>query len=959
MQAGGPDKTKPNQTKMKKIILAAVFILSLSPLLSAQSCLPGGINFSFQWDIDSFSEDYPDCTEIEGDVEIDLLQISSLEGLSQLTRIGGNLNIDGLFYNANLTSLQGLENLTSIGKDFTIISVEGLTDISALGNITKIGGSCSINSVDLLQSLSGLENLDSIGGDLSIKSNSLLVNLDEFANLSHVGGDIIIDYNTSLTSLSGLESMDASSISNLTITRNNHLFSCESAAICNYLANPGGSIIIYGNATGCQNAQEVAAGCGVNLTCLPHGTYYFTRQEDIDNYQAIYPDCTDLGGDVIFDDGYPEITNLNGLSQVTSIGGNCEIHELSSLTSLAGLENLENIGGDFTVYHNALLGNLSNLYNLDSIGGFFYLFANDALVDFTGLGNLKSIGGYFNVSYNHALNNFAGIENLESVGGSLKIYLNNALTSLAGLESLQPGSVFDIQVIRNHQLSSCEAGGICNYLANPSGKVDIYDNAPGCNNPAEIANLCGITLPCLPYGDYTFSTQADIDNFQTNYPDCSLINGNLTITGTGIENLDGLNNLEGIEGNLTIKTDTFLITRLKTISGLNHLAYITGNLTIWGQDSLPNLTGLENLVTIGGDLDFYTNTGLHDLSGIENLSHIGGDLGIVNGYSLNSITALDNLSSIGGSLDVSGNVLLTTLAGLDHISAGTINKLVITSNPSLSYCHIQSICDYLVSPNGSVSIYENGLGCQYESQIMDSCEIVSCLPQGISFSTQSEIDNFQTNYPDCDIVDGTIRINGSDIHDLSGLSSIVSIDGDLEITGNGQIVNLEGLDNLEKIGGSIRIINNPALTDIDGLKNVNPETIDGIDISGNAALSHCEIKSLCDYIAGHTGLAIISANAAGCNSEEEVHVACTAGVPVFGTEPRFTIIPNPSSKAISISCKDDLSIDHVNIYDQMGQIMLHSDRQSYNIDVSAIIPGLYVVEIVTGNLRTREKLIIF
>jgi hypothetical protein len=43
----------------------------------------------------------------------------------------------------------------------------------------------------------------------------------------------------------------------------------------------------------------------------------------------------------------------------------------------------------------------------------------------------------------------------------------------------------------------------------------------------------------------------------------------------------------------------------------------------------------------------------------------------------------------------------------------------------------------------------------------------------------------------------------------------------------------------------------------------------------------------------------------------------------------------------------------------MGQIMLHSDRQSYNIDVSAITPGLYVVEIVTGNLRTREKLIIF
>jgi hypothetical protein len=53
------------------------FILLLGLILSftaySQSCLPDGITFNWQADIDYFQTNYPGCTQIEGDVTMALL----------------------------------------------------------------------------------------------------------------------------------------------------------------------------------------------------------------------------------------------------------------------------------------------------------------------------------------------------------------------------------------------------------------------------------------------------------------------------------------------------------------------------------------------------------------------------------------------------------------------------------------------------------------------------------------------------------------------------------------------------------------------------------------------------------------------------------------------------------------------------------------------------------------------
>jgi len=71
-----------------------------------------------------------------------------------------------------------------------------------------------------------------------------------------------------------------------------------------------------------------------------------------------------------------------------------------------------------------------------------------------------------------------------------------------------------------------------------------------------------------------------------------------------------------------------------------------------------------------------------------------------------------------------------------------------------------------------------------------------CLPGTTYFSSQAEVDSFQTNYPGCTQIEGKIVINGNDITNLNGFSNITSIGGFLYITTVSSLTNLTGLDAL-------------------------------------------------------------------------------------------------------------------------------------------------------------------
>ena len=534
--------------------------------------------------------------------------------------------------------------------------------------------------------------------------------------------------------------------------------------------------------------------------CLPEGIY-FGCQEEIDNFQYNYPGCSEIEGNVTISTIPPcIITNLDGLSVLNSIGGDLIIGMNPYLLGLSGLDNITSIGGDFRFNANHIVNDFEGLGSLTNIGGSFIVgeysmggTGNQNINNFSGLGNLISIGGDFVVWYNYSLENLAGFDNLNSIAGKLEfrwndelqnfngleslssvgeiitISSNEVLTSLAGLENINLETIEELTISDNPLLTDCNIENICGFLDNPTGSITIYDNAIGCDNPIEVANACGITLDCLPFGNYNFNTQAYIDNFQSNFPNCFDLQGNVYIGGDDIVNLNPLNSITSIGGDLTFFSNPSLI----NLTGLNNVTSIGGILHFYHNDSIINLNGLENLQTVGGGASFFENNSLTNFSGLNNLSSIGGQLLIygngelthltglenvsyiggrliiehninlinlaelgnitsvggqlmINGNDkLNNLSGLENITSISGALWIIENDMLLSLQGLENINANSIDDLKIYNNSSLSTCEVLSVCSYLANPTGEIYFNNNAYGCDTQQQVEDACEAVT------------------------------------------------------------------------------------------------------------------------------------------------------------------------------------------------------------------------------------------
>lgn len=485
---------------MKKFTLLLAIIFIYSTTLS-QSCLPEGITFSTQAQIDNFHIDFPGCTVIEGNVNIwgGSNNITNLNGLSVLTAIDGWLwieinpflgsltgldnvtSIGGYLYiryNASLTDLTGLDNVTSIGgqvninSNSSLTSLTGLgnvttigsylmiwacniTDLSGLDNVTTVGGDLDIHANDMLTSLTGLENLTTVGLNIWIDDNDLLTNLSGLENLTSAGGGLFIEYNETLTDLTpllnlstldgtlrvknnlllteltGLDNIDPESILHLSIYDNPLLPMCEVQSVCDYLASPNGITDIHDNAPGCNSAEEIEALC----PACPENIE-FTTQAQIDNFQTDYPGCTVIEGNVSIAGFSNNITNLNGLSVLTAIGGVLTIDSNPVLGSLTGLDNLTSIGGNLTILNNTLVTDLTGLSNLAFIGGFLKIYSMESLLSLSGLENITSIANYLYIYFCPLLTDLTGLDNVTSIGGYLRLLQNDMLISLTGLENL-------------------------------------------------------------------------------------------------------------------------------------------------------------------------------------------------------------------------------------------------------------------------------------------------------------------------------------------------------------------------------------------------------------------------------------------------------------------------------------------------------------------------------------------
>jgi hypothetical protein len=631
---------------MKKLSLLVFILLIFQFPAFSQHCLPEGITFSTQAQIDNFQVNYPGCSTVEGSVKITGADISNLDGLSVLDSVFGDLTVGDNWkgVNPNLITLEGLENLNYIGEDLVIHNNDNLVSIQALSGLTRIGKSMKILSNDHLITLTGLEGIDSLYGVIDFQNNNDLSDLTGLDNLKYIKG----------------------------------------------------------------------------------GLYLFTNEG---------------------------LINLEGLGNLTVVAGNVDITNHSSLSSLTGMENLSSVES-LVIFSNDELTSLSGLESLDSISLGLVIENNGMLSSLEGLTNLSYLNGGLRISNNDELTSLSGLEGITSIGGSLGIEWNYSLTSLAGLENISPASIDNLSITYNQNLSDCYIQNICDYIAYPGGSINIYNNAPGCDNPYEIANSCGIVLSCLPYGNYYFLSQADVDNFPSYYSNCNKLEGFVKIHGEDIFNLDSLTGIDTINGSLHVCGNNNLSSldglhnlkyirddlalgywecgnnpELTCLNGLNKLTSVGRSMLIMWNDGLANLEGLDSLTSVGYSLQIFENTSLKSLEGINNLYSVS-ELEIAYNDSLLSLDGLQGLINVEHYIDIAGNPILTGINGIENVNVDSLWSIWITDNDSLTECSVQSVCDYLKIPDANVKFINNAPGCNSQEEVELACledvgEIVS------------------------------------------------------------------------------------------------------------------------------------------------------------------------------------------------------------------------------------------
>ena len=169
-----------------------------------------------------------------------------------------------------------------------------------------------------------------------------------------------------------------------------------------------------------------AQTCTVNLS--------FSTQTSIDNFAGNNPGCATINGNITISGN--DITNLAGLSSITSVNGFLRINSNPLLTSVSGLPGVTSVGGEINIESNPVLSSLSGLDNLASIGSSLRIVFNSGLNSISALSKIKLVNGFLSIGGNPALTTLAGMEGITSITGALALGANISLSNVNGLSSL-------------------------------------------------------------------------------------------------------------------------------------------------------------------------------------------------------------------------------------------------------------------------------------------------------------------------------------------------------------------------------------------------------------------------------------------------------------------------------------------------------------------------------------------
>jgi hypothetical protein len=428
-------------------------------------------------------------------------------------------------------------------------------------------------------------------------------------------------------------------------------------------------------------------------------------------------------------------------------------------------------------------------------------------------------------------------------------------------------------------------------------------------------------------GDISLNTQEDIDNFSTNYPGITYVEGILSITSMnlgGITNLSGLNQLTGardlifnwilqdpptepigwapstgenfsiyLESQLPSTSHALALSELT--SGFSNLNSI--NLSVVSIDQPTNWVLFENLISV--DSLFYSMSAFDTEVTIPSLMHI-------------NYMNYQNISNITSALHLPNVITLNTILceNQDPNGFAALNSTPIFS----SLLHIEHFS-------------------AFEVDVIDGFSGLSSLTSIGTFRTlyAESVNNLigLTNIHTANVID-VGSLGQFNPQPLIGLESLETV-GRLSLAFGNLEGDLSALSNLQSVDslmlgypiGNFALPGPAGLTSLQGIENV---TINNYLSLVGQDLSFCSVPSVCNFISSHgpEDYFIDVNNPFGCSSDVEVLSACgdPGNSTVFGSiyfdsncnglidDNEFTISPS----YLEVSPASDIFLGQSNFY---------------------------------------------
>lgn len=345
---------------------------------------------------------------------------------------------------------------------------------------------------------------------------------------------------------------------------------------------------------------------------------------------------------------------------------------------------LEEVKGrlDISKFSGSDINNLSSLNNLVKVGGNLRIRRNHEMLSINGFESLTEVGGDLRIEDNDNLISFSGFENLQRVGLELEFYRNEKLQAIFGFSQLNELEYLKFQ--NNEQLQAI----------NGFGNLEAFKNLEFVDNP-----LLEIIIG--------FSKLESLFL--------------LSVEKSGVTNLDNFSNLKELSS-----LDLYSNPSLNSIDALSNVGSIKW-LNIVSNPVLKRLTGLNNIDSLY-QLTLEGNSLLETIEDLENLEFVMFSIGIKDNASLVNLSGLEHVESFGvetfqsTEFSVEGNALLESIAEFNPETHQGIKSLILISNPNLSICNSEFICELLADSTViTKNISGNDTWCSTAEEISLAC----------------------------------------------------------------------------------------------------------------------------------------------------------------------------------------------------------------------------------------------